>query len=165
MEAKTASFSKAKKTWAEFYIWDCFTSEMFTIFIFVEECVFLPATKKLVHALVFCNSLFVGVSAQARSRLQNIINSENYITPVLASLHWLVVSFWINLKILLLTHKTAWPLHIWTGHPIHPMQSPLEWLWLWRVLCNPRLLLFCSSVWFSTAVFWLWKLLEFTVLL
>jgi len=76
--------------------------------------------EQLVHAFIssrleYCNSLFTGITGKNIQKLQYIQNSAArilmkvrkyyHITPVLHSLHWLPVSFRIDYKVLLLTHK------------------------------------------------------------
>ena len=76
--------------------------------------------KTAVNALVYsrldyCNALYSGVNQNLIHRLQLVQNAAarlitgtrkyDHITPVLAALHWLPVSFRINFKILLLTFK------------------------------------------------------------
>uniref|UniRef100_A0A3B1IUE7 Reverse transcriptase domain-containing protein n=1 Tax=Astyanax mexicanus TaxID=7994 RepID=A0A3B1IUE7_ASTMX len=76
--------------------------------------------EKLIHAFVFsrldyCNALFTGLPKSTTDRLQLVQNAaarvltrtkkREHITPVLASLHWLPVSFRIDFKILLLVFK------------------------------------------------------------
>ena len=81
----------------------------------------LDSTRCLVHALVmgrvdYCNSLLYGLlrnNINKLRRLQNmaarlIINTP----PVLRQLHWLLISFRIKLKVILITFKA---IHAWTG--------------------------------------------------
>lgn len=80
----------------------------------------LKDTEKLIHSFVssrldYCNALFTCINRQSISRLQTVQNSAarlltrtkrgEHITPVLAKLHWLPVSFRIDFKILLITYK------------------------------------------------------------
>ncbi|KAF7649266.1 hypothetical protein LDENG_00144190, partial [Lucifuga dentata] len=73
-----------------------------------------------VHAFIssrldYCNALYSGISKRNIHRLQLIQNAaaqvltqsrrSDHITPVLAALHWLPVSFRIDFKILLLVFK------------------------------------------------------------
>ena len=86
-----------------------------------SECLTLNSTRCLVHALVmgrvdYCNSLLYGLlrnNINKLRRLQNmaarlIINTP----PVLRQLHWLLISFRIKLKVILITFKA---IHAWTG--------------------------------------------------
>ena len=86
-----------------------------------SECLTLNSTRCLVHALVmgrvdYCNSLLYGLlrnNINKLRRLQNmaarlIINTP----PVLRQLHWLLISFRIKLKAILITFKA---IHAWTG--------------------------------------------------
>uniref|UniRef100_A0A672ZCU3 Reverse transcriptase domain-containing protein n=1 Tax=Sphaeramia orbicularis TaxID=375764 RepID=A0A672ZCU3_9TELE len=76
--------------------------------------------EKLVHAFIssrldYCNALLTGLPKSSTDRLQLIHNSaarlltktkkREHITPVLVSLHWLLVTYRIDFKILLLTYK------------------------------------------------------------
>ena len=78
--------------------------------------------EKVIHAFIssrldFCNSLYSGLCKKSISRLQIIQNSaarlltntkkREHITPILAALHWLPVSFRIDFKILLMTFKAC----------------------------------------------------------
>ena len=74
----------------------------------------------LVHAFVsskldYCNALLIGLTKYQIDRLQSVLNTAariitftckyDHITPVLVRLHWLLVSYRIRLKVLLLTYK------------------------------------------------------------
>ena len=76
--------------------------------------------EKLIHAFISsrldnCNSFFAGLPKKTTERLQLIQNSaarlltktkrREHISPVLATLHWLPVTFRIDFKVLLLTYK------------------------------------------------------------
>ncbi len=76
--------------------------------------------EKVSHAFIscrldYCNALYSGLSRRNLQRLQLIQNAaarlltgskrNDHITPVLAALHWLPVSFTIDFKILLLVFK------------------------------------------------------------
>ena len=64
----------------------------------------------------YCNSLYIGASQLAISRLQLVQNAAarlltgtrkfDHITPVLSSLHWLPVQYRIQFKILTFTFKS-----------------------------------------------------------
>ena len=76
--------------------------------------------EKVIHAFIssrldYCNALYSGISRRNIQRLQLIQNAAarfltrtkrcDHITPILAALHWLPVSFRIDFKILLLVFK------------------------------------------------------------
>jgi hypothetical protein len=78
------------------------------------------STERIIHAFVtskldFCNSLYNGLPNTLLSKLQRIQNAAarivsrtnkyDHITPVLAELHWLPVSYRCQFKILLLVYK------------------------------------------------------------
>uniref|UniRef100_A0A3P9D180 Uncharacterized protein n=1 Tax=Maylandia zebra TaxID=106582 RepID=A0A3P9D180_9CICH len=77
--------------------------------------------ETVIHAFVstrldYCNALYIEVSASYISHLQRVQNAAarlltgtrkfEHISPVLASRHWLPISFRIHFKILLFTFKT-----------------------------------------------------------
>ena len=83
------------------------------------------ATQALVHSIVigrldYCNSFLYKVPVVHMSKLQRIQNSAarlvcstlrfNHVTPALFSLHWLLVAYRIELKILVLTFKATYQL-------------------------------------------------------
>ncbi len=76
--------------------------------------------QKVIHAFIssrldYCNALYSGISQRNLQRLQLIQNAaawlltgikkRDHISPILAALHWLLVSFRIDFKILLLPFK------------------------------------------------------------
>ncbi len=76
--------------------------------------------EKLVHAFMtsrldYCNALLGGCPASSINKLQIVQNAAtrvltrsrkyDHITPILQSLHWLPIKFYISYKILLLTYK------------------------------------------------------------
>lgn len=76
--------------------------------------------ERVVHLFVtsrldYCNSLYCGLDQSSLKRLQRVQNAaarlltgtrkREHITPVLASLHWLPVTFRIDFKILLLVYR------------------------------------------------------------
>jgi len=76
--------------------------------------------EKRVHAFItmvdYCNGLLTGPPKKTIRQLQLIQNAAarilsrtrkyEHITPVLKSLHWLPVTFWIDFKVLLLVYKS-----------------------------------------------------------
>jgi len=64
----------------------------------------------------YCNSLYVGLPLSSISCLQMVQNvaahlltgslKQDHITPILYSLHWLLVQFRIDFKIVLFVHKS-----------------------------------------------------------
>ena len=88
----------------------------------IRKMLSLHNAEKLVHAFVtsrldYCNAVWSGCANSTLTGLQLIQNAPariltrtrrfEHISPVLASLHWLPVKFWIDYKILLLTFN-AW---------------------------------------------------------
>ncbi len=76
--------------------------------------------EKLVHAFMtsrldYCNALLGGCPAPSLNKLQIVQNAAarvltrsgkyDHITPILQSLHWLPIKFWISYNILLLVYK------------------------------------------------------------
>jgi len=76
-----------------------------------------PVAERLINTFVFtridyCNALLAGASKATLNKLQVVQNSaariltrtrmRDHITPVLESLHWLPVSFRVDLKMLML---------------------------------------------------------------
>lgn len=69
--------------------------------------------ERPIHAFIssrldFCNSLYSGVSLSSVSRLQLVQNSpgkQDHTSPIPASLHWLPVSFQIDLKFVFFAFK------------------------------------------------------------
>ena len=89
-----------------------------------KVCPFLAQqdAEKLVHAFItsrldYCNALFTGLPKKLIGKLQLIQNSaarlltktrrREHITPVLAELHWLPVSYRVDFKVLLLVYKAV----------------------------------------------------------
>lgn len=77
--------------------------------------------EKVIHVLIssrldYCNSLYVGFSHAAMSRLQLVQNAavrlltgakkRNHITPILRYLHWWPVHYRVEFKLLLFAYKS-----------------------------------------------------------
>ena len=77
--------------------------------------------ETVIHTFVttrpdYCNATYVGVSGSSITRLQMVQNAATrlltgtckyeHISPILASLHWLPVQFWIHFEILLFAFKS-----------------------------------------------------------
>ena len=91
----------------------------------IRDYLSLDDAKTLIHAFVFsrldyCNAILSGLPKKSTDRLQLVQNAaarvltktkmREHITPVLASLHWLPVTFRIDFKILLLVYKALYGL-------------------------------------------------------
>ena len=76
--------------------------------------------EHIIHAFIvslpdYCNDLFTHLSQAARARLQFVQNAaaklltrtghSSHITPILTPLHWLLLKFKIDFKILLINYK------------------------------------------------------------
>ncbi len=87
----------------------------------VRSLLSVSDSERLVHAFIssrldYCNALFPGLTNQALNKLQLIQNAAariltktnryEHITPVLKSLHWLLVKYRIDFKILLVVFKS-----------------------------------------------------------
>ena len=86
-----------------------------------SEYLTLNSTRRLVHALVmgrvdYCNSLLYGLRRNNINKLQRLKNMAARLIintpPVLRPLHWLLISFRIKFKVILITFKA---IHAWTG--------------------------------------------------
>jgi len=81
----------------------------------------MQSTKTLIHAFVsshldYCNALLFGLPKYQLDRLQKIQNAAarvtfqiakfDHITPALIDLHWLLVTFRVQLKLLLFVYKS-----------------------------------------------------------
>ncbi len=72
--------------------------------------------ETVIHAFIstrldYCNSLYLGITQSCLSLLQMVQNAagtkkRESITPVLISLHWLPIEFWIQFKVLLFVYKS-----------------------------------------------------------
>ena len=98
--------------------------------------------EKVTHAFISsrladCNALYSGISRQNIQRLQLIQNAAprflsrtkrcDHITPILAALHWLPVSFRIDFKILLLVFKAlneSGCLYLWSADSLWTWSPP-----------------------------------------
>jgi len=87
----------------------------------IRRCVSVNDAKTVATATVsspldYCNSMLYGISSFNHNKLQRVQNvltrtvmgtkRHVHITPVLAELHWLLVSAGIEFRIALLTFKT-----------------------------------------------------------
>lgn len=112
--------------------------------------------KTVINAVVtsrldYCNALYLGISQTSLSRLQLVQNSaarlltgtrsRDYITPILASLHWLPVKYRIEFKILLFVFQSLHGLppryisDLLCPTPSHSdLQNSCSWLFLGWVL-------------------------------
>ncbi len=87
----------------------------------VKPLLSFNGSERVIHAfnsakLNYCNALYVGLGQSSISCLQLVQNAaarlltrtrnHEHSTPVLASLHWLLINFRIKLKILLFAYKT-----------------------------------------------------------
>ncbi len=81
---------------------------------------FLSSKEIVIHALIssrldYCNSLYIGLSQStlfllhmvqnAAARFLTVIKKRDHITPVLPSLHWLLIKLRVDFKILLFAYK------------------------------------------------------------
>ena len=81
----------------------------------------MQSTKTLIHAFVsshldYCNALLFGLQKYQLDRLQKVQNAAarvilqiakfDHITPALIDLHWLPVTFRVQLKLLLFVYKS-----------------------------------------------------------
>ncbi len=86
----------------------------------IKSFLSLADLEKVIHAFIssrldYCKALYSGISKRNLQRLQLIQNAaarlltrtkkRDHITPILAALHWLPVSFRIDFKIVLLVFK------------------------------------------------------------
>ncbi len=82
----------------------------------IKKMLFMKDLQTVIHALItsrldYCNSLYLGLPKSSLNRLELVQNvaarlltgtrKHEHITPVLASLHWLLVKFRVYFKILL----------------------------------------------------------------
>lgn len=75
-----------------------------------------PDFERVIHLLIYCNALYIGLDQTFLHRLQMVQNAAarlltgtkkyEHITPVLKTLHWLPVSHRIHFKILILVFKS-----------------------------------------------------------
>ena len=97
-------------------------SSFFQLRLLARIKAYLPPSDlaRVVHAFIttrldYCNALYVGIDQAGLRRLQLVQNAaarlltgkkkRDHITPVLAALHWLPVSFRIDFKLLLFVFK------------------------------------------------------------
>ena len=89
----------------------------------VRKYLNLGFAEKLVHAFItgrldYCNSLLYGLPHCALTKLQRVQNPAarvlylaprfRHITPILYQLHWLPVTFRIEFKVIIITHKAIY---------------------------------------------------------
>ena len=89
----------------------------------VRKYLSIESAEKLVHAFItsrldYCNSLLYGLPHCALTKLQRVQNAAArvlylaprfcHITPILYELHWLPVTFRIEFKVIIITHKAIY---------------------------------------------------------